>query len=96
MSTLTGHVTGNSRQDLINQAHTEAIQYYGNECVTISLSHEQASTDYIYTGRIDGSEVTAGSTTYTADYEATIQHKWDQPARGRPACRTCGTHSNNR
>lgn len=87
--TLKGQVHGNNRTDLTKKAIEEAIRYYDTECVTIWLSRETANTNYIDTGRLSGTEFTAGPTTYSADYEADIKHRWGVTTDSQGKCLDC-------
>lgn len=96
---LTGHVQGSTRKQLINRATQEAATYYRTTCVGITLTYEQAKTDYIDDTQFDGTlATTAAPVTYIADYEATETHtknsdaeKYANRINGKPnTCDMCG------
>ncbi|WP_019148486.1 hypothetical protein [Timonella senegalensis] len=97
--TLTGNITGASRQELINQATQAATAYYGNACFSIRLHKETSETDCSdsYTNLDAPNEKLPTTTIYTAEYTATPMHtcitttaNQDQPR----TCRDCGQNTN--
>lgn len=89
MAELTGNVTGRNRQQLIDQAKDEAIQYYGNECFTIAITCERSETEYEQYGIFD--TITPTRTSFTANYTATPSHRWVGIDNLKQYCFTCGT-----
>ena len=84
--TLQGHAQGKSRKDLLRKAAEYAIEYYGTECVEITLSHETCNAEIIETtlGELPG------SVAYHADWEAEEKHHMETLVYGPAKCRDCG------
>lgn len=94
MNELKGSATGASRKNITDRAFAEAKKYFDTECVSITLHHEHAETEYVHNNMFEP-PVPAG-TTFTADYTAAIEHKWSAPRAVIHECINCGITTYNR
>lgn len=86
---LSGNTQGASREELLKNARTQAANYYGVDCIDVSLSHEESDADFLADQRLGGSEVALGQVIYRAEFTADIKHHWSNPSYGFPKCHKC-------
>lgn len=87
MSSLTGTSTAASRAELEKRARAIAAQFYGTECVTVTLSN--ASVESIQSSSLTTPHEST-TTGFTADWEAIEKHRYQHPGYGFPKCTRCG------
>lgn len=79
--TLTGHVTGKNRQELINTATKEAVAYYGCPPDNIEITLTNETAEGFAERRLCDANPGATHVWYTADYQARInpRHHREEP-----------------
>lgn len=94
MSTLHGSTQGKSQKELLDNAKTVAVQYFGMDCVKVTVTRADADTDFIQHNEMSGSAVTIGGTVFEARYTAVVEHNYWQKftTHGAWVCRHCDAH----
>lgn len=89
-STLTGSTFGKDRAEVTSNAKAIAARYFGQPCILVELSNEQADVEHVQTG--DNEAVMQG-VVFSADFRAIESHRLEARSYGPAICRDCKRES---
>lgn len=86
---LTGTASGKDRAEVTANAKAIAAQYFGQPCVLVELSDEQAEVSEAHQGADTEMPVVG----FTADFRAIESHRLEARSYGPAICRDCKRES---
>lgn len=82
---LTGSSRAEDRAAIIKEARHAASTYYGHNCLVVALSNETCEEERMRLGP----DIERTTVTYTAKWEATVQHQMVTQTYGHDYCTGC-------